>query len=188
MNSMIQQKSDLRRKIRALNQELRPADIEQADARIRTTIINSSPFQKAQHLICYVSFGREINTQELIQTALADGKTVALPVCLPNRAMEFRIIDPTTNWQLNRYGIFEPANGKVMPKTEIEYAIIPCLACDNKGNRLGQGGGYYDRFLQATTFYKVGLCRHVSLMEEIPTEEQDCKLDEVITEKSRIKC
>ncbi len=86
------------------------------------------------------------------------------------------------------WGLWEPAAGSVViAPEEIDFAVIPCMACDIRGHRLGRGGGFYDRYLAGRSFTKAALCRDIVLRDQIPTEYHDVALDFVVTESKLIE-
>jgi len=85
--------------------------------------------------------------------------------------------------QVPPLGLWEPAEGaRTLSPSAIDFALIPCVACDAEGFRLGRGGGYYDRFLKGGRFVKAALCRRALLQEKLPVEAHDEKVDWIITE------
>ena len=87
------------------------------------------------------------------------------------------------------YGILEPKEDpeRLIQPEAIDFAFIPCISCDRSGRRLGHGGGYYDRYLEKTHCVKAALCREELLVDEIPVEEHDLRMDFVISEKGCYK-
>ncbi len=102
--------------------------------------------------------------------------------------MEARLITGESDLKLNKYGIKEPLDDSTaVDKSEIDLAIIPCVSCDVKRNRLGHGAGYYDRFLEKTTFAKYALCYEKLMSEDVPVYGNDVSMDVVITESNVYK-
>lgn len=93
--------------------------------------------------------------------------------------------------KIGSYGILEPGEecDIILDPTEIQFAIIPCISCNRKGERLGHGGGYYDRYLEKMPedCEKAILCRESLMCDEIPTEEHDERMDLVISENGIIR-
>jgi 5-formyltetrahydrofolate cyclo-ligase len=143
-------------------------------------------FVKARVVFSYYSLGREVDTVRLLQYALDAGKTVALPVCFKGGIMEARAITDLKELTRSDYGLLEPLNSErvVLPE-ELDFIVVPALAYDCDGYRLGWGGGYYDRYLTKTGAFRTGIGRHRLLREQLPREAHDVPVDCVVTEKRR---
>ncbi|MGX7108409.1 5-formyltetrahydrofolate cyclo-ligase [Facklamia miroungae] len=178
-------KNELRKEIfekRAhLSQEYRHA----AEERIYQQLFNLEQYQNAKKIMVYYSTDEELNTHPIIQRAWQDQKEVGIPRVFPERVMEAMIYKENTPLERSAFGILEPEKiGKRLVPEEIDLIIMPCVTCNNKGERLGYGGGYYDRFLlRAKNAYLV-LPYYAKLQtDEIPTEEHDKKVDMILTEE-----
>lgn len=98
--------------------------------------------------------------------------------------MEAYIITKEEDLEVGKFGIMEPKAGcEVLMPEQIDLIILPCLSCDRKGNRLGYGGGYYDRYLERCNGVRVVICREKLMLDEIPSETFDQKGDFLVTEK-----
>lgn len=145
--------------------------------------------EKAQTLLLYCGMGAEPDTARLIPALFARGKTVTLPKCLPRREMEGRRVSPHTQLVRHPYGMWEPgADCPAVPKGEIDLILTPGLAFDKNGYRLGQGGGYYDRYLADFSGVSVALCRDAFLLDTVPAQAHDRPVDMVLTEAVSISC
>jgi len=127
--------------------------------------------------------GREVDTHEIIRLCRVMGKPVALPVVLGGGIMEFALFDGAglVPGSLN---IPQPGESseRVYPRAG-DVILVPALSYDAEGYRLGQGGGYYDRFLSACDAFTVGLCRESMLSSGLPREEHDIPVKCLVTEK-----
>lgn len=140
--------------------------------------------EQAGTVMAFYGTGREPDTVPLIRALLDMGKRVALPVVLPHRGMEARQVLDLDRLVPNRFGIPEPDEDcPVIPKGEIETALIPHLMCDREGYRLGWGGGYYDRWLVDFPGFTVCVCRPGRLVEHMPREEFDVPVKLVLIEE-----
>jgi 5-formyltetrahydrofolate cyclo-ligase len=157
-----------------------------ADASILSKLLQSSDYKEAATIFTYVSVDAEVSTKELIDTALSCGKRVCVPRCIEGNRM---IATQINNWQdlrTGKHGLLEPKPGLVViPVTDIDLIIVPCLAATKDGFRLGYGGGYYDRYLanarkSSSSAKSVALCRFEFLYDSLPTDEYDIAVDRVI--------
>ena len=154
--------------------------------------LDSEYFKKSDIIFAYSSMEDEIQTERIIQTALESGKRVALPKVISSVSdgamMEFLLVDGDTLYDRGVYGIMEPEFAeRVSPAlgTKRIEILIPGLCFDLEKNRIGYGGGYYDRYLAQFDRKKLhitALAYEYQIFEVIPTDEYDSKVDLVITE------
>ena len=154
--------------------------------------LDSDYFTRADIIFAYSSMEDEIPTERIIQTALKSGKRVALPKVISSVSdgamMEYLLVDGDTLYDRGVYGIMEPEFGeRVSPALGNERIeiLIPGLCFDLEKNRIGYGGGYYDRYLaqfDRKRFHVTALAYEYQIFEVIPTDEYDSKVDLVITE------
>lgn len=182
-------KKKLREKIRAQIRAFSLEEKARSDARIFRAVQSLPLYQRAKVIFVYVSLDWEIDTRALIQDALIEGKTVAVPKCLPGGRMEVYRLKDFHQLKARTLGILEPGDGmERIAEGSLELALIPCLSCTRDGIRLGQGGGYYDRFLVDKPWIdKVALCRESLLSANLPFEERDVRMDAVLTETAFLR-
>ena len=126
----------------------------------------------------------------LLRAVLRDGKALAVPLCLAEKGrMEARRIAGLGDLVSGRYGILAPKlSCPVIAPEEIDLAIVPCCTGNATGQRLGYGGGYYDRYLLKTKCPTMLLCRHQLERSDIPVEPHDVRLDYFVTERGVVIC
>ncbi|MBP3459396.1 MAG: 5-formyltetrahydrofolate cyclo-ligase [Lachnospiraceae bacterium] len=157
--------------------------------KIMETAASHSDFEKAENLLVYMYTGSEVRTDGIINCGFQRGKRVFVPR-VSGREMEFYEIRDLKECIPGFMGILEPPEdaqpfvfGKKM-KREDTLMILPGLAFDEKGKRLGYGGGFYDRYLaKHPDCIKMGIAYDFQCREEVPTEETDICADIIITEK-----
>lgn len=161
----------------------------ESDQIITENIVNMQEFQTCQTLLIYVSTEDEVNTRDIIHIALDKGKKVAVPRTYPSElVMEFYEIRSLDDLKPGRYGILEPnpISEKRVSDMANALCLVPGLCFDDCGNRLGYGGGYYDRFLQNFSGVAAGLCRSIQLYEgRLPCEANDIPVRLIVTEHGR---
>jgi 5-formyltetrahydrofolate cyclo-ligase len=146
-------------------------------------------YRRAKTLLCYVAFDGEVETRAILRRALDDGKRVAVPVTVPStkRLLAVEIRDPDRDLDVKgHFGIPHPARtGRRIPKAKLDLVLMPGVAFDRRGHRLGRGGGYFDRFLSRlpSRARRVGLAFEFQLMKELPVESHDLPAHAVVTEK-----
>jgi 5-formyltetrahydrofolate cyclo-ligase len=163
-------------------------EIEFKSSIIMKKIYESELYNKADMIFTYVNFGSEIVTSEFIRKVLNDNKKVGVPLMGEEKGkMCFIEINNLESLEPNKHGILEPQydEKKVLLCDETTLVIVPLLAFNDEKYRIGYGGGYYDRFMKknkALTYVGVGFEWQKS--EELPTEDFDCKLDIIVTDKN----
>lgn len=150
------------------------------DARICARLLSVRQVAESESCFLYRSFGQEASTRGIAAELARRGKRIYYPrVC--GREM-LLVRDAGQGFAAGAYGIEEPlgAAEQIVP----DVAVLPLLAADRQLRRLGYGGGFYDRFLaQAPHIFKIGICYHAQLLEEIPAEAHDVPLDALVTER-----
>jgi 5-formyltetrahydrofolate cyclo-ligase len=144
-------------------------------------IINNPLYNNANVIALYYSTKDEVDTHDLILYSLLQDKIVLLPKVI-GKEMIFIKIDETTRYETSNFKIREPiSNEPYLGK--IDLFIVPGVAFDINGNRLGYGGGYYDKYLKDTNASTIGICFEEQITDEIETEEHDIKVNIVQTER-----
>ena len=177
----------LRQQIRKTRANLTALQQQQAEDFITQQALALIEERNAQHIALYISFDGEISTEKLIKILWMQGKQVYLPVLHPfnpNHLLFLRYL-PETPMLKNKFGIWEPKLNvqNVLPLYELDILFTPLVAFDKQGNRLGMGGGFYDRTLQNwrnSSFIPVGLAHQCQQLEQLPTEAWDVPLHRIL--------
>ena len=180
-------RNQLRQQLRKTRANLTALQQQQAENSITQQALALIEERNAQHIALYVSFDGEISTDKLIKTLWAQDKHVYLPVLHPfnpNHLLFLRYL-PDTPMLKNKFGIWEPKLNvqNVLPLDELDILFTPLVAFDKQGNRLGMGGGFYDRTLQNwqnSSFIPVGLAHQCQQVEQLPTEAWDVPLHRIL--------
>lgn len=151
---------------------------------IEKKLFKSLIFKKAKVIMFYFSFGGEVNTKKMISAAKKLGKIVAVPVCKNacNRIMKPCLLTSGARLEKGPYGVREPVENDPIDIKNLDLVIVPGLAFDKKGNRLGRGKGCYDCFLKQLPKQTVsfGLAYDFQILPSIPTTKSDVRVDRVI--------
>ncbi len=178
------EKKLLRKEVRAMERSLAPEYKLRADRAIARFLYDLPEYRKARTVFAFVGMKREIDTRPFLMRVLWDGKTLCVPLCTGDGIMELKLIRSLDELRPGAYGILEPAvDAPAVDPSEVDLAVIPCVSCSLRGERLGQGGGFYDRFLQSFKGSSVLVCREVLMREDIPMEPHDAVIPIVISEK-----
>ena len=178
-------KTGLRARYKELRRAMPPEQKDAADRRIADRLSRLGCYRRCSTLLTYVSSPIEVGTREIIARALADGKRVAVPRCVPGtREMEFYLIESCDDLEPGAFGILEPRPSpeRLLSEWKGCLCVVPALACDRKGYRLGYGGGYYDRFLRNFPGVKALILYKKCLVEHIWHGRYDVAVDLIVTE------
>lgn len=178
-------KKNLRAEIRQRISLLDSLYIEESNCSIFEKLICLPEFISAPRVFTYCSVSREVDTRRLINHCFEIGKSVALPTNLFEGNMSFALINqPPEDLPPGVLSIPEPLpDAEIVFPHEHDLIIVPGLCYDLSCYRLGQGGGYYDRFLSRCSAFSVGLCREQLLLEKVPRDKFDLPAKCLITEK-----
>lgn len=132
-------------------------------------------------IMLYSALPDEVPTQALMDKLVVQGKTVLLPRVINDRDMELHCYTGPQDLQEGAYGILEPTGERFTNYKTLDVAIVPGMAFDTDGHRLGRGKGYYDRFLSRVPYlYKIGLCFSWQIVDHVPCAEHDVVMNEII--------
>ena len=185
----MQIKNELRKKAQEKRKLINNKD--ELDSLIENRLVNLDLFQNAKTVLIYVSLDDEITTDGIIKIALNKGKTVAVPYCKDkNGAMDFYIINSLSQLNIGSFGIREPNVNNCVLLTDYNDAVIivPGLLFDKKGNRIGFGKGFYDRYLAKNKILSIGLCYDEMIIDYVPVDKYDVNVDIIVTQSGIINC
>lgn len=157
----------------------------QADLLIAQRFLSSVSYKKAATILCYVSNCIEVDTLRIIRNAFLNGKNVAVPRCVEGtNEMHFQLINSLDELQKGSYNILEPKEDekRVVKDFTDCVCVVPALAFDLKGYRLGYGKGFYDRFLTENSVVSVGICYDSFISSSLPRTENDICINKIFTE------
>lgn len=180
-------KRNIRKSIIA-KRDLKKEENSLKDSKIFKNLISLNSYKRAKKIFIYIGFGSEINTKSLIEIMLKEGKEVFVPKVLEEEMIALKITS-LNNLIESKFKILEPIGEKSdIDGEEFDLIIMPGVAFDRSGNRIGYGKGYYDKYLKdiKSDIKKIALAYELQLIEEIETEEHDLKVDSIITENEII--
>jgi 5-formyltetrahydrofolate cyclo-ligase len=187
-------KAAVRVRIRARRKELAADWVAEASRLVQTRAAALREFGSAQAVACYVALPGEVQTDALIERCRALGRRVCVPARRGNDgSYALRWLDAETPLKVGPMGVREPAAGDWVHPGEVGVVLVPGLAFDAAGNRLGHGGGHYDGMLRAaeaaaTPLLKVGLAFDFQVLERVPAWAGDVQMDAVVTETRTMRC
>ncbi len=155
---------------------------EEKSLKIAEKIIALEEYKNAKTVMVYSVIGSEVNLESLINDALLKNKTVCFPRCIKEtRQMDAVAVLDLSTLKSGAYGIKEPIGDGIDPK-KIDLCIVPIVAFTKNKDRLGYGGGYYDRFLLKTKALKMGVAYSSQEIDNVYPEDTDIPLDIIVTE------
>lgn len=172
-------KEEIRRRVKAQKSLLSMKEKSEAAAKVFDALEHSAAFMLADNILLYHSLPDELSTCEFIDR-WHNKKHLFLPR-VNGVNLEILPYDQST-LQLGAFHIEEPSGDELTPIENIEMVVVPAIAYDRRGNRVGRGKGFYDRLLADTKATKVGVAYDFQLVDDIETEPHDVKVDVVITE------
>lgn len=178
-------KEEIRKSIQAKRKSLSNDMKKSLDHKIFHKVIQSDEYIKAKTIFIYVSFEGEVDTHEIIEHALKNGKKICVPKILSKEeGMSAVLIDSFEELKLSKYKILEPENAnRKIDETIIDLVLMPGVAFDKHGGRIGYGGAFYDRFLRKTRVdtLKIALAYDFQIIDLVPMEEHDVRIHGIIT-------
>ena len=191
MISSDRKKNELRHKRRQVRSELTTANRDEASARICDTVTRAGYFRRSRNIGCYLPGDEEVDTWPIISRAFSMGKQISAPVLRKNGLMRFRELDADTGLSPNQFGLLEPQQGEFIDPQRLDIVITPLVAFDSSGNRIGMGGGYFDRcfaFLKRRKIWLhpklIGVAFDCQRVTSISPNPWDIALFRIVTEAS----
>jgi 5-formyltetrahydrofolate cyclo-ligase len=185
-------KNEIRNHIRQQRRNQSPSIIQRKSKAIWELLSSLQEFNRAGTIAFYVSIAREgeVDTIPMIEESLALGKRICVPKVVESFGLRFFEIRSMKDLNRGSFGILEPAGvSKILPQA-IDLVIVPGIAFDKSGNRLGFGKGYYDKFLSKLKGEKpiIALAFDFQIIDGIPSSKNDVRVHKIITETRIIRC
>ena len=180
-------KNQVRQLISKKRNALAPEWLEIRSAQLTHRLQSTEAFHSAKIVALYKAIGGEVCLESLFTTCWKRGQRTCIPVFNEQgRYYQMAEITPATPFIIGNYGIQEPQNPDLLNLNEIDLIAVPGVAFDCDGNRLGRGGGYYDRMLSQFKGMSVGITFDFQVLSQIPSEKHDQPVDFVITETNSL--
>ncbi len=180
-------KQELRKICLASRYQLSPEFREKASREIARKLTRLTSWRNRKVIMCFLTIRGEVETKEIVEQAWQEGKTVIVPKVEGKKLLCSKL----TSWsQLapGTFGVPEPRDPVLIDPGELELVLVPALAYDRAGRRLGYGAGYFDRLLKKTGALRIGLAYGEQILDHLPEEANDCRIEEIVTEKEIIIC
>ena len=173
-------KQELRKQIRAQKRAMTTAQIEEKSRILGELFVQTEEYRRAGTIYGYLPYNQEVRTVPMLEQALRDGKRVAVPKCYGDE-MRFIYMEDLSQVAPGYAGIPEPIADGPVAADETALVLMPGLAFDPQGHRIGYGGGFYDRFLAEEPGHPtLALCYDFQMLPSLETEEFDIPVDRVL--------
>ncbi len=173
-------KTELRRQIKEKKRQMTLCQIESASTRLEALFVSSELYRQAKTIYGYLPYNQEVRTTSMLERALQDGKQVAVPKIYGDE-MRFIYLTDLSQVEKGYCGIPEPIADGPVADDPTALVLMPGLAFTQKGDRMGYGGGFYDKFLACEPEHPtVALCYDFQIVRSLPTQEHDIPVDLVL--------
>jgi 5-formyltetrahydrofolate cyclo-ligase len=172
-------KLELRKHIKALHDSYDEVKLNIKSIDLQKKVMSLEEYQKSKSVFCYISFGKEIGTNLILEDCIKTGKLLSVPLITGKRKMIACRLDDINSLKKNKYGIMEPVIINEMPHDMIDLAIIPALGFNKEGFRIGHGGGFYDIYLKDFKGMSVGMTLSEFMADFIP-EDHDIAVKKLV--------
>ncbi|MCS7215322.1 MAG: 5-formyltetrahydrofolate cyclo-ligase [Thermodesulfovibrio sp.] len=180
-------KKDIRKKMLDIRNKINENLRKQKNEKISETFIDFVLKNKFKSVLLYASFGSEVDTWQIFHLCLENSIKTAFPK-VSGFQLQLYWIEKRDQFSQGYKNILEPKNGKKASVEDIEIIVVPGVAFDKRCYRIGYGGGFYDRLLSLRKGKAIGLAYEEQILEQIPTESHDIRMDMIITDERIISC
>ena len=176
----MKRKADIRRCVRDRKRRMTETEITEKSALLAKQFLATDAYRRAKTVYGYLPFNQEVRTLPILEQALRDGKQVALPKCRDGE-MRFILLTDLSQVALGPLGAPEPIADSPAAQDDTALVLMPGVAFDRSGHRIGYGGGYYDRFLEKEPLHPtIALCFSFQIFDELETEPFDIPVSQVL--------
>ena len=185
---MIESKADLRARMKRDRNALSMIEAAELSARIAERVLAVPEFMRAKRVFCYASVVGEVDTRGLMREIIYSGRELYLPRIKRNVKINAVRLTSFGDLRVGPYGIDEPTGDEIIEPGNLEVLLVPGVAFDRRGSRLGMGLGFFDRFLPLCRGLIIGLSYDLQIVDCVPATGRDARMDMVITETHIYDC
>lgn len=176
-------KGEVRQRVLALRSALDAGEAGRLGARLQTSVLAQPEFARARRVGCYLALKGEVPTEAIIRQCHAEGRHLCVPgFDRARRVYGFVAYAPDAVMTAGPLGIMQPAETVPVAASTLDLVIVPGVAFDACGGRVGHGGGHYDRMLAGSTVFKLAVAFDFQVVEIVPVGHQDILMDAIVTE------
>ncbi|MBQ3849741.1 MAG: 5-formyltetrahydrofolate cyclo-ligase [Clostridia bacterium] len=182
-NDIVTRKAQMRKLIREKRRELSSSERERSAAAVAEALLSIEKLRGAEYVLAYMPMKYELDILPAVEKLRKIGVKPVFPLCVENGGLRLFIPAKENGFKVGAYGILEPneETAQEIEAEELDAILLPAIGFDRNGYRLGQGGGYYDRLLAKTDCLRIAVGFNCQLMESIPVEDTDQRVDIVVT-------
>lgn len=181
-------KEELRQINKAKRKEMTSYEVYEKSKMAADFLLNSEIYKNSKAIMLYYPLGNETDTSDIFKRALIDNKTVVYPTTdINTNEITAVLVDTDTQFSKGAYSVFEPDVKKEFDD-KIDLVVVPGIAFDKRGFRVGFGKGCYDRFLEKIEAFKVGMCYDFQIVDDIESDSYDIKMEYLVSESGMIVC
>ena len=185
--TVVESKEDIRKRLLNIRRYLSREEVLEMSRNIKERLFALSEYKSCKVVMFYIAHDNEVETREMIIESL-HSKKVLIPCTSLERNMIYPVeIENLDDLERGAFGILEPRNKKIY-RGDIDVIIVPGIAFDPRGYRIGYGKGFYDRFLIGTNALKIGIAYDFQIVNRIPEDENDVPVDMIVSEKRVLLC
>ena len=181
-------RESIRSEVRKKRQAVSRIHVAEMSLRICEKIVALPEYHKAKRIMCYAALPEEVQTRGILWAIHRSGRELYLPVWHPDGSMDAVHVTEDTAFEPDGTGIDRPVSGDTLPPERLDLVLVPGVAFDRAGNRLGFGNGYFDRFLVKCRCPAVGLAYELQLVDAIEAQPHDVPMQKIITERAVYDC
>lgn len=183
-------KKEIRKRILEQRNNMSQEEVRSKSKQIQDRFFESLYYQSSRTIMTYVDFQNEVETKNIIRRALGEGKIIAVPLCGPNVSLVPVKIESLDDLEPGTKGILEPKKMDIIDVKKLDLVLMPGVAFDRNCNRVGYGLAYYDRFLThlSPSTMIIALAYGFQVVQSLPSEEHDEKVNLIVTEEEIIRC
>ena len=182
-NDILTRKAQMRKLIREKRRELSSSERERSAAAVAEALLSLDALRRAKYVLAYMPMKYELDILPAVEKLRELGIKPVFPLCIENGGLRLFLPAQENGFKVGAYGILEPneETAQEIGAQELDAILLPAIGFDRNGHRLGQGGGYYDRLLAKTDCLRIAVGFNCQLMESIPVEDTDQRVDIVVT-------
>lgn len=181
-------REEIRSEVRKKRKAVSGIQVAEMSLRICEKIVALPEYIRAKRVLCYAAMPDEVQTKGILWAIAHSGRELYLPVTRRGGRMDAVRVTQDTVLEPDSYGIETPVSGDALPPEALDLALVPGIAFDRSGNRLGFGKGYFDRFLARCRCPAIGLAYELQLVDTIETVAHDVPMDKIVTETAVYTC
>ncbi|MBR3502718.1 MAG: 5-formyltetrahydrofolate cyclo-ligase [Clostridia bacterium] len=178
----------IRSEVRKKRQAVSGIHVAEMSLRICEKIVALPEYLKAKRVLCYAALPEEVQTRGILWAIQRSRRELYLPVWQRDGSMKAVRVTEDTEFKPDQFGIDTPVSDETLPPEQLDLALVPGVAFDRAGNRLGFGKGYFDRFLARCRCPAIGLAYELQLVDAIEAQPQDVPMQKIITERAVYNC